>query len=221
MKKILVAILFFAGIGSAIAQETSVPKIGWFVTPEVGLMFLESHIGNTFGTSFGIKLFKNRIKIGIMSYGRSGPTNPATFEVTPINNQTYKGQSTLKMRADWGVFGLMVAPTFKIKNVEIDVPLSFGGGAGGFYLAGDDRITPDGARVSVWENKLFDGKDAGFGTMAEVGVRAFLPTKINGMSFGAGVHYTTISGWKTYYDPTGDFFNNKLRASVFINFGSH
>jgi hypothetical protein len=96
-----------------------------------------------------------------------------------------------------------------------------GGGAGGFYLVGEDRKTPDGARVSVWENKLFNGEDAGFGGLAEVGVRAMFPTKIKGIGIGAGVHYTMVSGWKTLVDPNSDFYNNKLRASVFVNFGSH
>jgi hypothetical protein len=221
MKKIIITLLFFAMYGNAFSQKNTTSKIGWFITPEVGAMFLDSHIGNTFGGSFGVKVWKNRIKIGIMGYGRPGPTNSATFDLKPINNQTYKGQSTLKVRGDWGTFGLMIAPTFKIKNVEIDVPISIGGGVGGFYLADDDRITPDGDKVSVWENKLFDGKDAGGGGLTEFGVRAFFPTNINGVTFGGGVHYTMVSGWETLYDKTGDFYNNKLRVSLFVNFGSH
>jgi hypothetical protein len=222
MKKIIMVAFIFATISKAFSQEETKPsKIGWFITPEVGAMFLESHVGNTFGASFGLKFWKDRIKVGIMGYGRSGPTNSATFDLKPINNQTYKGKSTLKLRGDWGTFGLMIAPTFKIKNVELDVPISFGGGVGGFYLVGDDRITPDGDRVSVWENKLFNGEDAAFGSLTEFGVRAFFPTKIKGMTFGGGVHYTLINGWKTLYDPTGEFYNNKLRVSLFVNFGSH
>jgi hypothetical protein len=134
MKKIIAIAIFFASISNIFAQETTAPKIGWFVTPEVGVMFLDNHIGNSIGASFGLKLWKNRLKLGIMASGRPGPINPATFDVKPINNQTYKGQSSLKLRADWGTFGLMVAPTFKIKDVEVDVPITIGGGAGGFYL---------------------------------------------------------------------------------------
>ena len=37
----------------------------------------------------------------------------------------------------------------------------------------------------------------------------------------AGVHYTMVQGWKTFYDPTGDLYNKKLRASIFVNFGSY
>ena len=222
MKKIIIAILFIATANTLFSQQNTqkTSKIGWFLTPEVGAMFLESHVGNTVGVSFGLKFWKDRIKLGIMGYGRSGPTNPATFAITPYNNQTYKGKSTLNVRADWGTFGLMIAPTFHIKKITIDVPITYGGGAGGFYLVGDDRKTPDGDRVSVWENKLFNGEDAAFGTMTEFGIRAFFPSKIKGMTYGAGLHYTLISGWKTLYDPSGDFYNNKLRASLLINFGS-
>ena len=223
MRSLITAIVIAATTTYAFSQET-IPKkskVGWFLTPEVGAMFLDGSVGNTFGVSGGVKVWKNRLKLGIMAYSRSGPTNSATFDAKLPAGQTYKGQSTLKLRSDWGAFGGMIAPTFKVKNVEIDVPISFGGGIGGFYLVGDDRKTPDGARVSVWEDKLFKGEDAAFGSLTEFGVRAFFPTKVKGMTIGAGLHYTLISGWKTYYDPTGDFYNNKLRASLVINFGSH
>jgi hypothetical protein len=223
MKKIIFAILFIAATNNIFAQglTTKPSKTSWFITPEVGAMFLETHVGKSVGFSFGFKVWKERLKIGFMAYGRSGPTNSATFDTKFVNNQTYKGKTSADLRADWGTFGLMLAPTFKVKNIEIDVPIILGGGAGGFYLVGEDRKTPDGARVSVWEDKLFNGEDAAFGTMAEVGVRAFVQTKIKGISVGAGLHYTMINGWKTLVDPNGDFYNNKLRASVFVNFGSN
>jgi hypothetical protein len=223
MKNIILAMFLIASSNTVFSQELSTkpPKIGWFLTPEISAMFLDSHVGNAFGVSFGLKFWKERIKVGIMGYGRSGPTNSAIFPTTFYNNQVYKGKTSADLRADWGTFGLMVAPTFKIKKIELDVPISFGGGVGGFYLVGDDRKTPDGDRVSVWENKLFNGEDAAFGTMTEFGVRAFFPTKIKGMQLGAGVHYTMISGWKTLVDPSGEFYNNKLRASLLINFGSY
>jgi hypothetical protein len=223
MNKILIAILFIASTSIVVCQETTSksPKVGWYITPEVGAMFLNGSVGNTFGISMGTKIWKNRIKLGIMGYSRSGPTNSATFDVRLKDGLTYKGKSDLQLRADWGAFGGTIAPTFKIKNIEIDVPISFGGGIGGFYLVGEDRKTPDGARTSAWEDKLFNGEDASFGGLTEFGLRALFPSKINGMSYGIGLHYTMISGWKTFYDPTGEFYNNKLRATFFINFGSH
>ena len=219
---ILVAIVALSAFHPLKAQENAkTRKPGWFITPEIGAMFLEDHVGNSVGASFGMKLWQNRLKIGINAYGRSGPINPKTFTVEVYNGQIYKGSSTLTLRADYGTIGVMVAPTFKVKNVEIDVPVSYGMGGGGFYLAGDDRNTPDGARVSEWENKLMNGEDAASGSWLEIGVRGFYPTKIRGIQVGAGVHYSMVQGWKTYYDPSGEFYNNKLRASLFVNFGSY
>jgi hypothetical protein len=221
-KNILTLIVVLSAIFTIKAQEVSKSnKIGWFITPEIGAMFLEDHVGNSVGASFGMKLWKNRLKIGINAYGRSGPINPKTFTIEAYNGQIYKGSSTLTLRADYGTIGLMIAPTFKVKNIEIDVPISYGMGGGGFYLVGDDRNTPDGARVSEWENKLMNGEDAASGSWLEFGVRGFFPTKIKGIQVGAGVHYSMVQGWKTYYDPSGEFYNNKFRASLFVNFGSY
>jgi len=223
MKQVIYTIIISAFFTFSVEAQDTIKKkkIGWLVAPEVGAMFLENHVGNTVGASFGLKVWKNRIKIGIQGYGRSGPTNSQTFTKEAYNGQTYKGSSTLTMRADWGTVGLLIAPTFKIKNVEIDIPINYGSGIGGFYLFGEDRKTPDGQRVSVWEDKLMNGEDAAAGSWLEFGVRGFFPTKIKGIQFGAGVHYTMIQGWKTFYDPTGEFYNNKFRASLFINFGSY
>lgn len=221
-QNILTLIVALSATLSIKAQD--VPKsnnIGWFITPEISAMFLDDHIGNAVGASFGIKVWKDRLKIGINAYGRSGPINPKTFTVEAYNGQTYKGNSTLRLRADYGTLGLMIAPTFNIKKVQVDVPISYGMAGGGFYLVGEDRKTPDGARVSEWENKLMNGADAAQGSWLEFGVRGFFPTKIKGIQFGAGVYYSMVQGWKTYYDPSGEFYNNKLRASFFINFGSY
>lgn len=221
-KNIITIIIAISAILTIKAQEVSKSnKIGWFITPEIGAMFLEDHIGNAVGASFGIKVWKDRLKIGINAYGRSGPINPKTFTVEAYNGQTYKGNRTLRLRADYGTLGLMIAPTFNIKKMQIDVPISYGMAGGGFYLVGEDRKTPDGARVSEWENKLMNGEDAASGSWLEFGVRGFFPTKIKGIQVGAGVHYSMVQGWKTYYDPSGEFYNNKFRASMFVNFGSY
>jgi hypothetical protein len=223
MKNLIFATIMVVVSNCVLAQNVSIntPTTKWFITPEVSTMFLKDHVGKAVGFSFGYKVWKERLKIGFISYGRSGPINSATFSTKFYNNQTYKGKTTTNVRADWGTFGLLLAPTFKLKNLTLDVPVMLGGGAGGFYLNGDDRKTPDGDRVSVWENKLFNGEDAGFGALAEIGTRIFIPSKVKGISFGGGLHYTMVSGWKTMVDPSGNFYNNKLRASIFINFGIH
>ena len=223
MKKniLITSVLVSVALTIKAQENPGTKKIGWFVTPEMGSLFLDDHVGTSVGASFGVKVWKNRLKIGIHGYGRSGPINAKTFTIDAYNGQNYKGSSTLKLRADWGTVGILIAPTFKVKNMEIDVPINYGTAAGGFYLFGEDRNTPDGARVSEWENKLMNGEDAAAGSWLEVGVRGFLPTNVKGVQWGLGVHYTTVQGWKTYYDPSGEFYNNKFRASLFVNFGSY
>ncbi len=216
MKKLLIITAIVLFTLTASAQK----KTGWFITPEVGTMFLEDHVGKTVGASFGLLVWQKRLKVGIHTYGRSGPINGKTFTIEASGGQTYKGSSTLTLRADQLSFGLLIAPTFNVGDWQLDVPINFGTMGAGFYFAGDDRITPDGDRVSVWENRLMDERDAGFGTWLEIGVRAFVPTKNEHVQWGLGVHYTTTPGWETYYDPSGDFYNNKIRASLFVNFRS-
>jgi hypothetical protein len=222
---ILVAFLLI-GIGanaqSTVETTAKKRKIGWFITPEYGTMFLKDHIGQTVGFSMGIKLFKDHLKIGYFNYGRSGVINSYTINTPLPAGVSYKGKTSIDLRADHGAFGLMIAPSFTLRKskIEIDFPIHIGSIGAGFYMADDDRKTPDNRRVSEWENELFDGKDAAFAGMFEFGVRAFVPTKLNGLQWGIGVHYTTVQDWTTYADPSGDFYNNKFRASVFVNFGS-
>lgn len=223
MKNLIITGAFLLiGISISAQEAPKNHKIGWFLTPEYSTMFLKDHVGNAVGFSMGLKLFKDHLKVGYYNYGRSGPVNSFTVNAPLQPGKTYKGKSSIDLRADHGAFGLMIAPSFTLKksNVEIDFPINVGSLGAGFYLSGEDRKTPDGRRVSEWENELFDGKDAAFAGMLEFGVRAFVPTKINGLQWGLGVHYTTVQDWTTYADPSGDFYNNKLRASIFVNFGS-
>lgn len=114
------AFAFSASVQAQNSEKTSL--IGWFITSETGVLFLEDHTGNSVGASFGIKVWKNRLKLGIHAYGRSGPINPKTFTIEAHDGQSYKGSSTLTLRADWSTVGVLIAPTFKIKKMEIDVP---------------------------------------------------------------------------------------------------
>ena len=227
MKNLIVSFAFLL-VGISVNAQSTVEntsqnrKIGWFITPEYGTMFLKDHIGQTVGFSMGVKLFKDHLKIGYFNYGRSGPINSYTINTPLPDGKTYKGKSSIDLRADHGAFGLMIAPSFTLRKskIEIDFPINIGSIGAGFYLAGDDRKTPDNRRVSEWENELFEGNDAAFAGMFEFGVRAFMPTQINGLQWGVGVHYLTVQDWTTFADPSGDFYNNKLRASVFVNFDS-
>lgn len=220
----LVAIVMALNIQAQESTETTPKKgkMGWFITPEYSAMFLDDHVGNAVGFSFGIKLLKDHLKIGYFNYGRSGPINSYTLDTALPEGVTYKGKSSIALRADHGSFGLMIAPSFTLSksNIEIDFPINIGSMGAGFYLAGEDRKTPDGRKVSDWEDELFDGKDAAFASMLEFGVRVFVPTKIDGLQWGVGLHYLTVQDWTTYANPSGDFYNNSFRTSVFVNFGS-
>jgi hypothetical protein len=70
MKKILIASCLLVWATFLTAQESKPSKIGWFITPEVGVMFLENHVGKTIGASFGVKLWKDRFKVGIIRFVR-------------------------------------------------------------------------------------------------------------------------------------------------------
>ncbi len=227
----LFIILFISVITSVLGMAQTInekntkgtsSKIGWYISPEVSALFLDDHVGKAIGFQMGFRFLKDQLKLGFFGYGRSGPINDETFTVDLMQGVTYKGKTQLQLRADHGAFGLMIAPSFKIPNtkIEIDMPILVGSVAGGFYLAGDDRNTPDGRRVSEWENELFDGKDASFSGLTEFGLRILFPTKNPSVKIGLGLQYTMATKLKTYYDPTGDFYNNKLRTSLFIQFGS-
>jgi hypothetical protein len=152
--------------------------VGLFVALEWRAQGLASHLSHGPAFAAGISLLNRHLKIGLLASTRPGPINGETFPTRPANGQTYKGQSSIPLRSDGGFVGLLVAPSFDIPGAEainIEVPIALGQAAYGFYLAGEDRKTPDGRRVSAWENELFDGRDAAptFGVEAgvKVGVR--------------------------------------------------
>lgn len=217
MKKLILICIAFMLCNVSYAQDkTNSSKIGWFINPEVGGIFHTDHFGKTFGGAFGVKLINNHLKLGVQFYGRPGPINAKEFTVAPTNGQTYKGQDMITLRADHGTFGVFVAPVFSLDKFRIEIPLSAGNMGGGFYLLGDDRITPDGDRVSVWEDRLMDGQDAGFATFFEFGTRFFIPMPNEHISLGLGLHYTLAPNWTTYTDPTGDLYNNRFRIAIVL-----
>lgn len=222
--KIITTIMVYALSLPCFAQEVDQKKtkLGWYVSPEVSAMFLPDHVGKAVGFQMGFRFFKDHLKVGYFFYGRSGPINRATFTTKLQDGVTYKGKSQLELRADHGAFGLMIAPSFHLpgSRVEIDVPIYIGSIGAGFYLAEDDRKTPDGRRVSEWENELFLKQDAAFAGLTEFGIRVLFPTKNPYTKIGIGMHYAMVSDWKTYYDPNGEFYNNKFRSCLFIQFGN-
>ena len=55
--------------------------------------------------------------------------------------------------------------------MSVELPLAIGQAAFGFYLPAKDRVTPDGRRVSAWENELFGGKDSSPAIGLEAGIK--------------------------------------------------
>lgn len=140
--------------------------IDWRVTGQA------EHLGHGPGFQTGVLLWQ-RLKVGLAGHARPGPINPQTFERQPADGQTYKGQSTVTLRSDGAFIGLLVAPVFPVlkDDIWLEVPLVLGQGAYGFYLTGSDRDTPDGRRVSDWENELLDGRDSAVALGIDAGVR--------------------------------------------------
>jgi hypothetical protein len=163
--------------------------------------YAAGHLCHGPGAQAGVLLFGGHLKVGLMGSARPGPLNPKTFEVAPANGGTYKGRSKVSLRSDGGVFGLFVAPVLTLPGLPLvlEVPLAVMQGGYGFYLTGSDRETPDGRRVSAWENELMDGRDSSIGLALEAGVR--LAVRLETMAWlqpYVGVHYATLPGFDTY-----------------------
>ena len=213
----LALVLVLAGMGKTLAQQS--PR--WFFSPEFSTMVHSSHLGKTMGLQLGATFFKDHLQIGFFFYGRSGPINGHTERLDLPQGTTYLGQSSLDLRADHGAFGLVVAPQFKLGQgrLTLDVPLMFGQMGAGFFLTGDNRNTPDGRRVSEWENELMGGADAGFGFVLDGGVRIRTRlSKQDRIEGGLGLHYAQAIGWEAFL-VDNDYYNVP-RISVFLRFGN-
>lgn len=179
------------------ASDELAAVTGGFVGVDWRVMGLAGHVSHGPGFQAGV-IFWRHLRVGIAGFARPGPLNPATFEVTPVAGRTYKGKSTLELRSDGAFFGLMVAPAFDIEGVvALEAPVTLGQAAFGFYLTGSDRETPDGRRVSAWENELLDGRDSGVGLGLDAGVRVSIIASTWLRPY-VGVHYTTVFGFDSY-----------------------
>ena len=82
--------------------------------------------------------------------------------------------------------------------LSVELPVLVGQGAFGFYIYDDREPTPDGRRVSAWEDELLGGKDSFTGIGIDAGVR--LAAKIPGAPWVQpylGVHYFMLPGFDT------------------------
>jgi len=175
--------------------------VGGFVDLEWRVYGLAGHVSHGPAFAAGVTFANGLIRLGIGSIARPGPLNPATFDVTLPDGTTYRDQSTLSLRSDGAALGLHVGLAFEVPGVPwlaVTLPVTVGFGGFGFYLHGEDRKTPDGARVSEWENRLFDGKDSSLGLVIDAGLRfsAVIPD-VPWLRPYVAVHYTTLPGFET------------------------
>ncbi|MEM9192688.1 MAG: hypothetical protein AAGF12_26175 [Myxococcota bacterium] len=175
--------------------------VGGYVSMEWRALGVAGHFSHGPGASAGIRLFDGVFRVGIAGWARPGPINPETFEVVPSGGGTYKGQSTLELRSDGGVIGLELALDLAVPGVpwlHLLPSFTVSNAAFGFYLTGDDRDTPDGRRVSEWENELQDGRDASPGVGLDVGLRVAFDIPGSPVRPVIGGGYFLIVGYDAY-----------------------
>ena len=211
-----IIILFGRNLFSQSEQE----KIGFYFQPFYSGMFLENHMGNSVGFNMGLTSKNKKWEFGIRYYGRSGPINDnQTYELVLPEGTSYKGKSILNLAADHGYGGLEIAYNLSLgsESLSLRIPLSVGQVGAGFYLLGEDRETPDGRRVNVWEDELQDGTDAGFGIASELGVQLLyqLSPKMKNFKILTGAHYMNTYGYESFLGGD-DFYNNRLRVDLGI-----
>ncbi|MEL6178456.1 MAG: hypothetical protein AAFS10_05860 [Myxococcota bacterium] len=202
----LVTMVLLAIHHPAAAQQTQVESeedvaedkegnLGWFVAPQARILAQADRLSHAYGLQAGLVAW-DWLHLGVTFHQRSGPVNSEDFETPLSEGTTYKGQSELTLGSEFVYVGLLVAPQIRLPGVELvhlDLPLSVGWGGAGFYLSGDDRKTPDGDRVSVWEDRLFDGEDFAGGFAWDVGARVIWNvTEEDWMRIATGVHYTRV-----------------------------
>lgn len=173
---------------------------GAFVSMDWRGLRLADHYSHGPGFAAGVSWFGGKLKLGIAGFNRPGPLNPKRFNVDLSEGQTYKGKDQLELKSDGSIIGLMIATTLPLtEHLAVDIPLTIGQGAFGFYLPGEDRETPDGRRVSEWEDELFDGRDASFGLGVDVGTRLmWTPPSQPWLRPFVGVHYSTVLGYDSF-----------------------
>lgn len=222
-KTITIIILAFISVSGFAQHKTAKadPSIGIYFQPEYSAMFLNDHLGHAVGFGLGITSKNKKWDLGIRFYGRSGPINPKEYELVLPEGDTYKGKSSIMLGHDHGYLGIEAAYIIKWNNerLKIRLPVSFGQFGAGFYLKGEDRFTPDGQRTSVWEDKLQEGADAGFGLCSELGVQFIfqLSPKNEHIHFVLGATYLNTYGYESFLGGK-DFYNNKVRSSAGFRF---
>ena len=188
------------------------------VAPFVGLGWRILGVGGhiSHGPSFDAGIRLRWIKLGIAGFARPGPINGKTFRITPTDSQTYRGKSQVDLRSDGAFLGIVAAPVLPLTDrFSLEFPITLGQAAFGFYLTGDDRNTPDGRRVSEWENGLLDGRDAAVAFGIEGGVRATVDLGRSGwLQATAAAHYLQTIGYDAFVRDDYSGFSGALGVQV-------
>lgn len=173
--------------------------IGAFIDLEWRGYALGGHLSHGPAVAAGISLLGDHLRLGLAGLGRPGPWNPVTFDTTLPNDQTYRGKRVVSLRSDGAMAGLHLALALPLtQQLSITLPATLGYGGFGFYLSGADRNTPDGRRVSEWENELFDGKDSYLGLVIDGGVRLhWRPEATPWLRPYLAGYYTVVPGYET------------------------
>lgn len=180
--------------------ESPVP-VGAFVDLEWRVTGFAGHALHGPAFAAGATFADGLVRVGLAGSGRPGPVNPAAFVVTLPRDQTYKGRHQLELKSDGAMLGVHLGFSFRLpfeEAIALQLPITVGYGGFGFYLHGEDRNTPDGRRVSEWENELFDGRDSFLGLVLDGGVRvAFEPSTLPWLMPYMGVAVTVLPGFET------------------------
>jgi hypothetical protein len=171
-----------------------------FVDLEWRLMGLAEHVSHGPAFAVGATFFNGMFRLGVGGLGRPGPWNPATFPVALPEGETYRGASTLDLRSDGAMAGLHVGLSYPLPffDLALQLPVTVGYGGFGYYLSGEDRETPDGRRVSAWEDELFDDKDSFLGVVVDGGARLrYRPRAFPWLAPYGGVAFTIVPGFDT------------------------
>lgn len=207
-------------MSSEAPQASSVaraPRAAAYVSLEWRAFRLADHLSHGPAFSLGVSLLRDHLRVGLMGFGRPGPWNPAEFAVKLPDGVDYKGKTELSLRSDGAMMGAHVTGLIDLPKVPVvlELPLQVGYGGFGFYLHGEDRITPDGDRVSVWEDRLFQDTDSFLGVIVETGVRAALDTGDRAGRPYVGLNYTLVPG----YTSVGSDSYSGFSASLGVELG--
>lgn len=177
------------------------PAVSMFIDLEWRVYGIAQHVSHGPAFAAGVSLLRDHLRIGFGSLARPGPFNPATFEVELEEGTQYRGQSTVSLRNDGMMGGVHLSystPLPFLRGFALQVPLTLGYGGFGYYLTGDDRDTPDGRRVSEWEDELFDNKDAYIGFVLDAALRLRYQSRaLPWLMPYAGVGFTIVPGFET------------------------